>query len=181
MGYEPTAERLEAIVHVKRTYGYGGDICTAGTPEYVRFYIDRDNNGNWDDLGMAQFTAYDIPGEKPLEYGVSLTIDPDEEFCFEENLPTIRAILSWNQPPPPNASNHTPVWGDVHESRIQIDPIRLLPFGDLTDQFDLAAPDPILEGIDPTQTLSLETESLDLAALAETSVLAGSPTKPGGY
>ncbi len=167
VGYEPTAERLEAVVHVKQSYGYSGDICTSGSPEYVRFYVDWENNGNWDDVGMTQFTAYDIPGEKPLEYGVSLKLDPEEEFCFEENLPNVRAILSWNQPPPPNSPNFTPVWGNVHESRIQIDARRFLFVGDLIDTYGLDAPQSILDSIDVTQSLSLQPQSLDLADLAE--------------
>ena len=27
----------------KQPFGYGGDICSSGTPEYVRFYLSFDN------------------------------------------------------------------------------------------------------------------------------------------
>ena len=39
VGYEPQLERLEATINIKRQSGYGGDICSAGTPEFVRFYL----------------------------------------------------------------------------------------------------------------------------------------------
>lgn len=168
VGYEPETERLEAVVHVHRSYGYLGGICSSGSPEYVRFYLDEDNTGNWTDVGMVHFTAYDIPGDKPLEYGVSLQIDPEEDFCHEENLPTVRAILSWNKAPPANSPNHTPVWGNVVESRIQIDPLTLFPFEHFLDQFELAVPEPLLEGIDLSQSLSFEPAALTDASLAET-------------
>jgi len=181
VGYEPTAERLEAVVNVKRTYGYGGDVCTSGSPEYVRFYIDEDNDGTWDDLGLASFTAYDVPGDKPLEYGVSLEIDPEKALCFEENLPTVRAILSWNQPPPANSPNFSPVWGNAVDERIQVDPRRLVSFGELGDQVDFDAPAELLDTIDATQTLSLAAGSLDLPALAEKYEGTSVPPKRYGF
>jgi len=57
-----------------------------------------------------------------LEYDVTLQINPARYFCFFENLPKVRAILSWNSPPPPNDPTFTPVWGNVVEERIQIAP-----------------------------------------------------------
>ena len=166
VGYEPTTERLEAVVHVKRDYGYGGDICSSGTPEYVRFYVDWENDGTWEDVGMASFTAYDIPGDKPLEYGVSLQLDPDKKFCTVENLPNVRAILSWNHPPPANSPNYPPVWGNVLDSRIQIDALSVASLGDLFDEYDLHLPDSVLAGLDASQTLSFQAPSLGVTELA---------------
>src|SRR5437867_629434 len=39
-GYDPEHQLLEATVHVKLPYGYGGDLCQTGSTEYVRFYVD---------------------------------------------------------------------------------------------------------------------------------------------
>jgi hypothetical protein len=98
VGFQPQFDRLEAVVHVKQPTGYGGDICSQGTPEYVRFFMSTDNGASWDDLGLTGFTAYDIPegtiGRKQLEYAVTLNIDPKKTFCFIENLVLVRAILS---------------------------------------------------------------------------------------
>lgn len=181
VGYEPEAERLEAVVHVKQTYGYLGDICSAGTPEYVRFYVDWENNGNWTDVGVVSFTAYDIPGDKPLVYGVSLQVDAEEELCLNANLPEVRAILAWNQPPPANTPNFSPVWGNVLESRIQIDTRSLFSFGDLADEFDVQVPDELLAGIDWSQPLSFEAPSLGLTELASTYEDTSVPAKRYGF
>src|SRR5262249_31925807 len=61
VGFQPQFNRLEAVVYVKRPSGYGGDVCSSGTPEYVRFYLSCDNGATWQDLGLTSFTAYDIP------------------------------------------------------------------------------------------------------------------------
>lgn len=169
VGYEPDTERLEAVVHVKRSYGYGGDICSSGSPEYVRFYKENrdDPNKDWDDLGLRHFTAYDIPGEEDLEYGVSLQIDPEEWVCEEENLPEVRAILSWNRAPPADQPNYTPVWGNSLETTIQIDPITEFTIPDLSDQYDFQLPDYVLSGLDTTEVLSYDPPALEGATLVE--------------
>ena len=137
VGFQPQFDRLEAVVYIKQPSGYGGDVCSQGTPEYVRFYLSTDNGATWDDLGLTSFAAYDIPGgtqgPRRLEYAVTLQIDPAKKFCFVENLARVRAILSWNVPPPPNTPNFVPVWGDIHDTHIQIDPRQLIIIGDLLE------------------------------------------------
>jgi hypothetical protein len=120
VGYEPQLRRLEGVVYVKRDAGYGGGICSAGSTEFVRFFVSFDGGGSWQDQGLANFTAFDIPGDKPLEYDVSLPIDPDPRLCLFENLPLVRAILSWNNPPPAGDPNFIPVYGNVLEAHIQV-------------------------------------------------------------
>src|SRR5262245_30208394 len=61
VGFQPQFNRLEAVVYIKQPFGYGGDICSNGTPEYVRFYISFDNGATWQDVGLTSFTAYNIP------------------------------------------------------------------------------------------------------------------------
>ena len=79
-GFHPQANRLDAVVFVKQPYGYGGDVCSAGTTEYVRFYLSFDNGATWVDQGLTSFTAYDVPssatGGRQLEYAVSLEASP---------------------------------------------------------------------------------------------------------
>lgn len=137
VGYNPQFKRLEAVVHIKQEVGYGSGICSKGSPEYVRFYIDWNNNGVWSDIGIVKFTAYNIAGKKPLEYDVTLIIDPKEWFCKFENLPKVRAILSWNSPPPANVPNYSPVWGNVTESRIQIDTRKFILVKDLVKELKI--------------------------------------------
>ena len=141
VGFQPQFNRLETVVYVKRPNGYGGDVCSNGTREYVRFYISYDDGASWEDVGISSFTAYDIPGVgsakvRRLEYDVSLDIKPKRRFCFQDNLIKARAILSWNVPPPANTPNYQPVWGEVHNTDIQIDPRKLLLAKDLLANVD---------------------------------------------
>jgi len=121
VGLHPESDTLEAVVYIKKNGGYGGDICSDGTPEYVRFYLSYDNGTTWQDQGVTSFTAQDIPSLKPLEYAVQLKIKPRKKICKIENLPLVRAVLSWNFLPPANSPNWVPVWGNVLDGVVQID------------------------------------------------------------
>jgi hypothetical protein len=155
VGFQPQFNRLEAVVYVYQPYGYGGDLCSPGTPEYVRFYSSVNGGATWTDLGLTSFQAHDIPegteGRRRLEYAVSLDIDPRKRFCFVNNFAQVRAILSWNTPPPPNDPNFQPVWGDVHDTNIQIDPLRRFPLHDLFKLAKLELPPEIGEVVDLDQ------------------------------
>lgn len=150
VGFQPQFNRLDAVIYINQINGYGGGICTAGTPEYVRFYTSSDNGASWQDAGLTSFTAWDIPGgtagRRRLEYAVSLNIDPAKRFCFIQNIVLVRAILSWNVPPPPNTPNFVPVWGDIHNTHIQIDPRTLIIFNDILQQAQIKLP-PVLADI----------------------------------
>jgi hypothetical protein len=155
VGFQPQFNRLEAIVYIKQPTGYGGDICSKGTPEYVRFFISCNNGADWQDLGLTSFTAYNISegtvGAKRLEYAVTLRINPSQKFCFVDNLCLVRAILSWNAPPPPDHPNFTPVWGNVHNTHIQIDPLKLIFIGDLFKETKIKLPPNFDSVLDLTQ------------------------------
>lgn len=167
VGYNPQFERLEAVVHIKKNFGYGGDLCSSGTQEYVRFYIDWDNSGTWTDLGIASFTAFNIAGKKSLEYDLTLKIDAKAKMCFIENLPTVKAILSWNQPPPENAPNFNPVWGNSLDARIQIDGFKLIKIKDVIKLGKVEIPAALLESINLKQEVSLQPKMLSLVELTE--------------
>ncbi|MBV2361404.1 hypothetical protein KUH32_16690 [Thalassococcus sp. CAU 1522] len=147
IGYEPESEVLAAVVKVKQTSGYSGGPCTDGSWEYVRFYLDY-GDGTWIDHGMAGFNIHDLKTRGDLCYAVPIHIDPKKRtFCHREPvLPRVRAILSWNDVPPPNMPNWLPVWGNVLERDIQIDPWSLVigTILDLKDQIDVVKIDPSL-------------------------------------
>ena len=139
VGFQPQANRLEAVIFVKQPSGYGGDVCSNGTEEFVRFYISFDNGRTWQDRGLRSFTAYDIPGTteaRRLEYAVTLPIQTPRRFCIFPNQAKVRAILSWNVPPPANTPDFQPVWGDVHNTNIQIEPFRFFKIRDLIEVLD---------------------------------------------
>lgn len=167
VGFNPQLSRLEAVVWVKQPSGYSGGICSLGSPEYVRFYLSFDNGATWLDQGLTSFTAYDIPGVQPLEYAVTLNISPLRQLCFFENLPLVRAILSWNQPP--TDPNTPPVWGNTLETRIQIDPFWFtIPFPDFLQAVGEKIAPEIAVLIDESTPLKLKPpQSLGPAQLKE--------------
>lgn len=128
VGYHPQQEQLEAVVHIKQPSGYGTDVCGAGTTEFVRFYLSFDDGASWIDQGMTSFQAYNIPegteGGKQLEYAVSLKVDPTRKLCLGDHTIKMRGILSWNNPPPANQPDWSPVWGDRRDADIFVEPRR---------------------------------------------------------
>jgi hypothetical protein len=141
LGYNPKNDRLEAVVYLNQPSGYGGDVCSDGTPEYVRFFLSVDNGATWHDQGLTSFTAHNIlegtEGAKRLEYAASVEADAAKKFCFQNNQALIRAILSWNFAPPADP-DFVPVWGEVQEAYIQLKPRQFFPLGDLLKTLDIA-------------------------------------------
>lgn len=169
VGYQPQFNRLEAVVYVYQPSGYGGDICTDGTPEYVRFFVSSDSGTTWHDEGLASFTAYDIPegttGAKRLEYAVSRDFKAAKKFCFVDNMLLVRAILSWNVPPPENDPNFTPVWGSVHDTHIQVDPFKQVILGDVLEALEVK-PTPVLaQALDLSQSVKTNEKTLGAVEL----------------
>ncbi len=152
VGFQPQFNRLDAVIYINQPSGYGGGVCSNGTQEYVRFYTSADNGATWQDVGLTSFTAFDIPagtvGARRLEYAVSLLINPVKRFCFVRNILLVRAILSWNVPPPPNTPNFLPVWGDIHNTHIQIEPRRLIIFNDILAAAQIKLPSPFDDILD---------------------------------
>ena len=122
LGFNPQLNRLDATITVKQTSGYDGDLCSIGSREYVRFYLSFDNGVSWVDQGLSSVVVHDGANSLPVQYDVSLIINPKKSFCFFENLPLARAILSWNTPPPPNSPSYAPIWGNHVDAHIQISP-----------------------------------------------------------
>lgn len=173
VGYQPQFERLEAVIYVYQPSGYGGNICSAGTPEYVRFYLSFDGGGTWDDQGMSNFTAYDIPegtrGEGRLEYAIAREVDPPRRWCKVQNTILARAILSWNIEPPANQPNWVPVWGNVHDTNILVDPFKLkIQLNDFLESLEMKPDLPFAKSLDTTQELTLsQPKALGLNELAK--------------
>ncbi|MFV1980560.1 MAG: hypothetical protein ACC655_05340 [Rhodothermia bacterium] len=170
VGYHPQQEQLEGVVYVYHPSGYGTDLCGPGTPEYVRFYLSYDSGASWLDQGITSFQARNIPegteGAKFLEYAVSLKIDPKRKFCTANPVIDVRAILSWNSPPPPNQPNWVPVWGNVREAPIVVEPVRILFPRDIFEIAEVKFP-PFLENVlDTAQPVQTKAKALSTAELA---------------
>ena len=122
VGLQPDADKLTAVVNLKRHTGYEGNACGPGSREYVRFFVER--SGVWHDLGDVSFTVHDLPNSSPLplSYEVQLDLNEARKYCGQENLVNIRAILSWNWEPQAGNAAWTPPWGNVVNVRVQIAP-----------------------------------------------------------
>jgi hypothetical protein len=94
---------------------------------------------------MRALNVLDTPGPKPLEYIVSVGISPAQTFCFMQNLPLARAILSWNSPPPADSPDWTPVWGNVVDAQIQFAEHRVVHPSPLVNETNLELPEEIAE------------------------------------
>jgi len=119
IGFNPVLSVLEATIEIKLPYGFLGGLCTNGSFEYVRFYVSYGEG--WSDLGAVTVNTHDIQDawdcskapDKPLFYVLTLPFQPTPQSCLEPRLPEIRAILSWNQLPPPSSPFWPPVFGNA--------------------------------------------------------------------
>jgi hypothetical protein len=118
--YNAQFEQLCATIEIKQTVGYSGVGRTNGSEEFVRFYVSYDGGAKWLDQGIRSVTVSDAIVPRPLAYSVILQIVSTEQPGAFKPQPRVRAILSWNSPPPAGAPNWTPVWGNVMESDKQI-------------------------------------------------------------
>lgn len=132
VGYHPKLRELMGVINIKLPYGYGGTCPRCfGSMEYVRFYVDWRNDGDftdiWEDQGLGQVHVYD-PGaanerKLPLEYAVRKGVKlPPHIFNYLESkclVRRVRAILSWVHVPPSGHPNWKPFWGNVFETNIR--------------------------------------------------------------
>lgn len=160
VGFHPQARRLDAVIFVKQASGYGGGLCTPGTQECVRFYVSYDHGKSWVDQGSASCTVYDIPAtathQQRLEYAVSVPCAPPQKFCSTDNQLLVRAILSWNLCPPANQPDWPPVWGEVHDTHIDVQPLQLLPWHQLVQQAGVKLPAAVAQTLDLDQPAVLK-------------------------
>jgi hypothetical protein len=166
VGFQPQFNRLEAVVFVKQETGYGGDLCSEGSQEYVRFYLSYDDGATWLDQGVTSFTAYNISHRERLEYAVSLDIKPRRRVCRVNNIVLVRAILSWNIEPTPNSPDEPPIWGSVHNTHILIAPLIKDKLIDIFKDLDLKLPAELSSVINVNQEIdAVHPQSLGAAEL----------------
>jgi hypothetical protein len=180
VGLSPSLSRLEAVVSIKQSAGYEGGVCSAGSQEYVRFYLSFNGGSTWVDQGVASFTAYDIPGPKSLEYCVALPISLPEDICFIENLPQVRAILSWNYIPPANTPDYSPIWGNVLNVTIQSPAFKFIIFEKLLALAKVQLPANVKQAVDLQQSVAAAPKkALGVAELAD--LYKGKPVSPARF
>ncbi len=182
VGYHPQEERLEAVVYVYQPSGYGSGLCGGGSMEYVRFYLSFDNGATWLDQGLTSFQVWNVPqgteGSKRLEYAAQLKVNPARKFCFfGPKLIQVRAILSWNAPPPANQPNWNPPWGNRRDATILVEPLRHFLLPDLFDALKVKLPNNVGQLVAIEQPLTAKKPVLtvpELTALYEGSAVPAS-------
>ena len=123
LGYNPALNLLSATIQVKLPFGFNGDLCTNGSFEYVRFWVNY--GSGWNNAGLASVNTHDIldsedclrNSTKPLYYTISTKFQPEQERCEAPILPRVRATLSWNAVP--SGPFDDPLWGNTLEESIQ--------------------------------------------------------------
>lgn len=181
-GFDPRTSRLEAVVQVKQETGYNGNLCSNGSQEFVRFFVDFKDGAGFRDMGYTNFKVADISNaprgpQHPLSYLAYLYID-DREFrrrlnCDKALIPTMRAVLSWNTVPSTDP-NAPPFYGNSLDADIELASKRLiLPPVVLDDLFKI---EDIEKLIDPSLMAQLkEPELPSIEAVYEKNKAAGVP------
>lgn len=125
IGLDRDTGQLSGVLKVKQGSGYSGGPRTAGSIEYVAFWVDWGSGFQYE--GTAEVAVYDFGWLPPagLEYTVSLPVDLLSHLrpcCESAKTVKVRAVLSWNTPPSTRDPNAPVVWGHRVESRIPIPP-----------------------------------------------------------
>ena len=123
---QPGFERLVATIRIKQDVGYSGNLCSAGSDEYVAFWADWDNTCVYSYLGTAPVNVHDIsrPSGEDLYYTAVLPVDVSAHRtgCEVPKIARVRAVLSWATPPSTTNPNALNFWGNLIDTHVQIRP-----------------------------------------------------------
>lgn len=119
VSYIPLLEQLYASIQLNRNWGYSLRLRHSSSREYVRFFLSLDGGATWHNEGLTAVTVGDDPDAKTRVYLVTKRISLHEGSELAGYPPLVRAILSWNSPPPPDDPDWIPLWGNVLETRIR--------------------------------------------------------------
>lgn len=127
VGLNTAQDTLGAVIHVKNSGGYGGDLCSTGSKEYVAFWADWNNDGVYGQyLGTASVDVHDISNipADGLYYNVALPVDFSHRLktCSSPNIIHIRGVLSWQSLPSTTNSNQLNHYGNYVDAVVQIRP-----------------------------------------------------------
>lgn len=123
VGLDPQASQLTAVLTIKQSLGYLGGPLTAGSHEFVAFWVDWGSGFEYE--GTASTVVHDsnnlpVAG---LDCRVSLPIDLASHLRTAGDatkLIGVRAVLSWSTPPSISHPSAQAVWGNSLVRRIAI-------------------------------------------------------------
>ena len=118
---DPDAGQLSAVLTVKQSIGYCGGHMTAGSREFVAFWVDWGSGFQY--MGTTSAAVHDS-GRLPVtgqDYSVVLPIHLSRQTENEgAKTVKVRAVLSWNTPPSTTNPNAPVVWGESLDCKILI-------------------------------------------------------------
>jgi len=123
VGLNRDFDTLNAAIHIKRSAGYSGNLCSKGSKEYLAYYMDF--GAGWVYMGTSSVTVHDITlPDGGLWYNAPLkiTLDPYQKEWCQTGRAKVRVILSWNWVPPVDPNWVAP-WGDWEECNVEIKPL----------------------------------------------------------
>ena len=168
VGLDYNTESLIATIKIKKKIGYSGDLCDAGSKEYIAFWIDWEDNCIWKYLNTVQLPVHDInmPGDS-LCYSVALPLDATfyRDLCEKPKVIRVRGVLSWDLPPSTTDPNKLEYYGNRVDTHIQIKPGRVLDPNDPKALFTIIGGVDV-DHIDDTTGLTLPGSVFSFNALA---------------
>jgi len=123
VGFDPRTRQLTGVLAIKQSRGYLGWTHTAGSREFVAFWVDWGFGFQYE--GTASAAVFDSGSHlgSELEIRVGLPVD------FSRHMPAeglaaatikVRAVLSWNTPPSTTHPYAPVVWGNSLDLRLVI-------------------------------------------------------------
>ena len=123
VGFDLPSGQLTAVLTIKQECGYSGGSSTAGSEEFVAFWVDWGAGFRYE--GTVSAIVYDL-SRRPaagLDFCISLPVNSSSrlhQFSDEGALIKVRAVLSWNTPPSTTHPYAQAVWGNSLSSTIAI-------------------------------------------------------------
>ena len=118
---DPDEGQLSAVLTVKQSIGYCGGPMTAGSREFVAFWVDWGSGFQY--AGTTSVAVHDS-GRLPAtgqDYSMALPIHLSRQTVNEgAKTVKVRAVLSWNTPPSTTNPNAPVVWGESLDRTILI-------------------------------------------------------------
>jgi hypothetical protein len=125
IGLDANTSQLTGVLTMKQRSGYAGGPSTAGSREFVAFWVDWGSGFQYEgttSMAVHDFSSLSAAG---LEYKVFLPVRvPAHTKPGSKGARTVkvRAVLSWNTPPSTTDTCAPVVWGNILDGLILIPP-----------------------------------------------------------
>ena len=128
VGLNPRTTDLVATIDLKLSSGYSGNLCSAGSDEYVAFWVDWEDGGGWQYVGTGSVNVHDIATIPSAGLGYAASVPFPQLLSHRQpcgdgpKTARIRAVLSWATPPSTTDPYKVPYWGGHSETLVLIPP-----------------------------------------------------------